>query len=174
MGHNPTNFDGGLAINGVEITATPAEINAALDGITSTYTELNYNDITTLGTAQVSKALTLDASGNVLFPAGTAPRLAVVTGTTAAVIPNEGFVTVTSTGAKTFTLENPVANCQLFLQAIAASTAAVITITTSTSAFINGSKNSFTFNAAYESVILNGLSATNYACMNISSVTLTT
>jgi len=36
-----------------------------LDGVTATTTELNYNDITTLGTSQASKAVTADANGDV-------------------------------------------------------------------------------------------------------------
>jgi hypothetical protein len=38
--------------------------------VTSTAAELNYNDITTLGTVQASKTVTGDASGDVLFPDG--------------------------------------------------------------------------------------------------------
>jgi hypothetical protein len=41
-----------------------------LDGVTATAAELNYNDITTLGTVQASKTVTADASGDVLFPDG--------------------------------------------------------------------------------------------------------
>jgi hypothetical protein len=37
-------------------------------GLTATAAELNYNDITTLGTVEASKVLTADASGNVKFP----------------------------------------------------------------------------------------------------------
>ena len=44
-----------------------SEINK-LDGVTATTTELNYVDVTTLGTAQASKAVTADANGDVLFP----------------------------------------------------------------------------------------------------------
>jgi hypothetical protein len=38
--------------------------------VTATAAELNYNDITTLGTVQASKTVTADASGDVLFPDG--------------------------------------------------------------------------------------------------------
>jgi hypothetical protein len=38
--------------------------------VTSTAAELNYNDITTLGTVQASKTVTANASGDVLFPDG--------------------------------------------------------------------------------------------------------
>jgi hypothetical protein len=37
-------------------------------GLTATAAEINYNDITTLGTVQASKTVTADASGDVLFP----------------------------------------------------------------------------------------------------------
>jgi len=37
-------------------------------GLTATATELNYNDINTLGTNQASKVVTTDASGNTKFP----------------------------------------------------------------------------------------------------------
>jgi hypothetical protein len=36
-------------------------------GLTATATEINYNDITTLGTVQASKTVTADANGDVLF-----------------------------------------------------------------------------------------------------------
>ena len=52
-----------LAINGTAITATA--------------NELNYTDITTLGTVQASKALTADANGDVTFP--TTSRLTLKT-----------------------------------------------------------------------------------------------
>ena len=58
---NPTT----LQIGGVAVTADAAELNA-LDGITATATELNYTDITTLGTSEASKVLTADANGDVL------------------------------------------------------------------------------------------------------------
>ena len=38
--------------------------------ITATATELNYNDITTLGTVEASKVVTADANGDVTFPDG--------------------------------------------------------------------------------------------------------
>ena len=37
-------------------------------GVTATAAELNYNDITTLGTVEASKVVTADANGDVLFP----------------------------------------------------------------------------------------------------------
>ena len=52
------------------VDASAAELNI-LDGVTASFTELNYNDITTLGTAEVSKTVTSDGSGNVTFVDGT-------------------------------------------------------------------------------------------------------
>ena len=43
--------------------------NTTLDGVTATtFEELNYVDVTTLGTVQASKAVTADSNGDVLFP----------------------------------------------------------------------------------------------------------
>ena len=50
------NITGSLSLNG--------------SAITSTVTELNYNDITTLGTVEASKVVTADANGDVTFPDG--------------------------------------------------------------------------------------------------------
>jgi hypothetical protein len=64
---NPTT----LQIKGTTLSATATELNA-LSGLTASSKELNYSDITTLGSFQVSKELTLDASGRGLMPLGTA------------------------------------------------------------------------------------------------------
>jgi hypothetical protein len=63
-----TTFDANstFSLNGTTVTATASELNV-LDGITATTTELNYNDITTLGVVQPSKVVTADGSGNVNF-----------------------------------------------------------------------------------------------------------
>ena len=54
--------DGGLKLAGTLVTSSAAEINK-LDGLGASTTELDYNDITTLGTVQTSKTVTADASG---------------------------------------------------------------------------------------------------------------
>ena len=51
-----------LYINSTQITTTPAVINS-LTGLTASATELNYNDITTLGLVQSSKTITVAADG---------------------------------------------------------------------------------------------------------------
>ena len=51
------------------VTTTAGELNI-LDGVTATYAELNYNDITTLGTSEASKVVTADANGDVTIADG--------------------------------------------------------------------------------------------------------
>jgi|TARA_R110002020_G_scaffold281544_2_gene497303 hypothetical protein len=54
--------DGGLKLAGTLVTSSAAEINK-LDGLSASTTELDYNDVTTLGTVQTSKTVTADGSG---------------------------------------------------------------------------------------------------------------
>ena len=56
--HDGTN---GLKLAGTLVTATATELNL-IDGYTGTTTELNYNDVTTLGTVEASKTVTAAAS----------------------------------------------------------------------------------------------------------------
>ena len=55
-----------FSIAGTAVPSTAAELNI-LDGVTASTAELNYNDITTLGTVQASKTVTADANGDVLW-----------------------------------------------------------------------------------------------------------
>jgi len=57
---------------------TEAEVQI-LDGATVTTAELNYNDITTLGTSQASKAVTADANGVVTFDNGISEESTTIT-----------------------------------------------------------------------------------------------
>ena len=57
--HDGTN---GLLLAGTLVTATATELNL-IDGYTGTTAELNYNDVTTLGTVEVSKTVTASAAG---------------------------------------------------------------------------------------------------------------
>ena len=52
---------------GIASTLTTAELEI-LDGVTATTAEINYLDITTLGTVQASKAVTADANGDITIP----------------------------------------------------------------------------------------------------------
>ena len=57
--------DGSGKLSASSVTSTEL---GTLSGITASTAELNYNDITTLGTVQASKTVTADSSGEVLFP----------------------------------------------------------------------------------------------------------
>lgn len=70
--------ESGLTIGSTAVSATAAELNK-LDGVTASSTELNYVDITTLGTAEASKAITVDASSQVDASAITFTDLGTVT-----------------------------------------------------------------------------------------------
>lgn len=67
--------------------ADAASVVATL-GITSTVAELNYNDITTLGTSQASKVVTADANGDVKFSNAVVEKVYALSGT--ALDPNNG------------------------------------------------------------------------------------
>jgi hypothetical protein len=85
--------DGGTTkkVTGAQIAAY---VNGALTladlGITSTASEINYTDITTLGTSEASKVVTADANGDVTLAAELK-----------ATSYNEAYVAVTSSGAAT-------------------------------------------------------------------------
>jgi len=71
-------------------------------GVTASAAELNYNDITTLGTSQASKVVTADANGDVRFSRAIIETVFAITGTTPALNPNNGTIqTWTLTGAST-------------------------------------------------------------------------
>jgi hypothetical protein len=92
------------------VTATTAEINK-LDGVTSTTTELNYLDITTLGTSQASKAVTTDANGNIKLSeevqaTSYIDTLVALSGTSPTVDCDEGNAfTLSTSGNTTFTFD---------------------------------------------------------------------
>jgi len=82
-------------------------------GITATAAELNYNDITTLGTSQASKAVTADANGVVTFDNGVTEEFTAVTSSSNATTVNSHDGTVfshTLTENTTFTFSNPASS----------------------------------------------------------------
>lgn len=78
-------------------------VNSLTDlGVTASAAELNYNDITTLGTSQASKVVTADANGDVKFSNALIETVFAITGTTPALNPNNGTIqTWTLSGAST-------------------------------------------------------------------------
>jgi hypothetical protein len=110
----------GLKLAGTLVTATATELNL-IDGYTGTTTELNYNDVTTLGTVEASKTVTADASGNVNFADNEIQRpelkdyaetkTALSAAASVAIdITNGNVFTITPDQNTTFTFTNPSAS----------------------------------------------------------------
>jgi|TARA_R110000796_G_scaffold100176_1_gene208792 hypothetical protein len=104
-----------LKIGGTTVTITAAQLNG-LAGITATTAELNYNDITTLGSSEASKVVTTAADGVTKFTGlaeSTSYDDAVIslTGTTPAIdLAAGGEFRLTTSGNTTFTVSNPPAD----------------------------------------------------------------
>ena len=82
-------------------------------GLTATATELNYTDITTLGTSEASKAVTADANGVITFDNGVIEEYTDVTSTSNATTCNMQDGTNfshTLTENTTFTFSNPASS----------------------------------------------------------------
>lgn len=60
--------------------------------VTSTAVELNYNDVTTLGTSQASKTVTADSNGDVKFSNAVVETVYALSGTTPALNPTNGMI----------------------------------------------------------------------------------
>jgi hypothetical protein len=101
-----------LQIAGASITSTAAELNL-LDGCTASTTELNYVDVSTLGTTQASKAVTADANGVVTFDNGKIEESTAITSSSNAATINlrdgDNFTHTLSENV-TYTFSNPAAN----------------------------------------------------------------
>jgi len=111
---------------------TEAEVQI-LDGATVTTAELNYNDITTLGTSQASKAVTADANGVVTFDNGISEESTTITSSSNAATLNlrDGTNFLHDlTENVTYTFSNPAASGKVSsftLKVIQDSTARTIT-----------------------------------------------
>ena len=82
-------------------------------GLTATATELNYTNITTLGTSEASKAVTADANGVIMFDNGIIEEFTAVTSTSNATTCNMQDGTNfshTLTENTTFTFSNPASS----------------------------------------------------------------
>jgi hypothetical protein len=106
----------GAAWQDVAPVATSLTVSQISD-LTADATELNRNDITTLGTSEASKVVTADANGVVIFDAGVVEDETAVTSTSNATTVNcrDGNVfTHVLTENTTFTFSNPPASGRAF------------------------------------------------------------
>lgn len=86
-------------------------------GVTATAAEVNYNDITTLGTSEASKTVTADANGVVIFDGGIVEDETTVSSSSNATTVNcrDGNVFSTTLSENTtFTFSNPPASGRAF------------------------------------------------------------
>ena len=98
---------------GIDVTGTADMDTLSIGGtaVTSTAAELNYNDITTLGTSEASKAVTADSNGNVklteeLQTTCYLETVVALSGTTPTVDCDEAnSFTLSTTGNTTFTFD---------------------------------------------------------------------
>ena len=114
----------GIDINSGSIDGTAIGANSASTGnfstlsisgtaITATAAEINYLDVTTLGTTEASKAVTADANGVITFDNGISEEYTAVTSTTNATTVNlrDGTnFSHTLTENTTFTFSNPASS----------------------------------------------------------------
>lgn len=106
----------GLAWQDVAPVAVSLTVSQISD-LTATATELNRNDITTLGTSEASKVVTADANGVVIFDAGIVEDETAVTSTTNATTincQNGNVFTHALTENTTFTFSNAPASGRAF------------------------------------------------------------
>lgn len=98
----------------------------------------------------------------------------ITAASTASNLPNYGIVTLGSSAGttKAYTLNDPVAGCELSICATGASTAQTVTCSTAVgNATFNGTNHVLTFTGVTQSVHLRGISATRWAIVgNVGSV----
>ena len=119
-GANVTVVNGSTGVIYCDGTGAAANVRSIIDattltalGITATAAELNYNDITTLGTSEASKVVTADANGVVTFDNGVTEEFTAVTSSSNATTVNSRDGTVfshTLTENTTFTFSNPASS----------------------------------------------------------------
>jgi hypothetical protein len=113
------------------------DLSDLIAGLTSSPVELNYNDITTLGTSEASKAVTADANGVTIFDGGVVEDETSITSSsgTATINCRDGNVfSHTLTENVTYTFSNAPASGRAFgftLKVVQDSTARTITWPTS-------------------------------------------
>lgn len=105
-GSNVTISNGATGVIYCDGAGAGAAVKAIIDettltalGVTASAAELNYNDITTLGTSEASKVVTADANGDVKFSNAVVETVYALTGT--ALNPNNGTVQTKTISANT-------------------------------------------------------------------------
>ena len=163
-GANVTVVNGSTGVIYCDGTGAAANVRSVIDattlttlGITATAAELNYNDITTLGTSQASKVVTADANGDVKFANAIVETVYSLTGT--ALDPNNGTVQTKTIGANTTFTDSLSSGESMSLHLTSASS---YTITWPTITWITGNGNAAPTLTAADTVVLFKISTTLY------------
>jgi len=163
-GANVTVANGSTGVIYCDGTGAAANFRSVIDattlttlGITATAAELNYNDITTLGTSQASKVVTADANGDVKFANAIVETVYSLTGT--ALDPNNGTVQTKTIGANTTFTDSLSSGESMSLHLTSASS---YTITWPTITWITGNGNAAPTLTAADTVVLFKISTTLY------------
>ena len=163
-GANVTISNGATGVIYCDGAGAAAAVKAIIDettlttlGITASAAELNYNDITTLGTSEASKAVTADANGDVKFSNAVVETVYALTGT--ALDPNNGTVQTKTISANTSFTDSLSAGESMSLHLTSASS---YNITWPPITWITGSGNSAPTLTAADTVVLFKISTTLY------------
>lgn len=163
-GANVTVSNGATGVIYCDGAGAAAAVKAVIDettlttlGITATAAELNYLDITTLGTSEASKAVTADANGDVKFSNAIVETVYNLTGT--ALDPNNGTVQTKTISANTTFTDSLSAGESMSLHLTSASS---YTITWPTITWITGTGNNAPTLTAADTVVLFKISTTLY------------
>lgn len=142
------------------------------DGLSST--ELGFLDGVTAGTVTASKALVVDASSVLDELTVTTLKSEVTAGSTATNITNTGVTTLSSTGGLAYTMDAPEAGTRAVLTCTAGSSVNTHTVTLASGTF-DGTNHIATFDAAAETLVVDGLSTSAFCVSsNVGSVALST
>ena len=163
-GANVTISNGATGVIYCDGAGAAAAVKAIIDettlttlGITASAAELNYNDITTLGTSEASKAVTADANGDVKVSNAVVETVYALTGT--ALDPNNGTVQTKTISANTSFTDSLSAGESMSLHLTSASS---YNITWPPITWITGSGNSAPTLTAADTVVLFKISTTLY------------
>jgi len=142
------------------------------DGLSST--ELGFLDGVTAGTVTASKAVVVDANKTVDDLTVTDLKRPVTAASTETNVGNSGTTTFSSTGGLAYTMDAPAAGVRAVLACTDGSSINTHTVTLAAGTF-DGTNHIATFDAAAETLVLDGLSTSLFTISsNVGSVALST
>lgn len=144
------------ALINLGVSATAAELNK-LSGATVSTAEINYNDITTLGTTQASKTVTTDANGNITLSNSVIENVYTLSGTE--LEPNNGTMQVKTLGGNVTFTDSLSSGQSMSLQLINGSS---YTVTFPTITWVSRTGNNAPTLTANDTIVFYKISSTLY------------